>query len=89
MNEKKFVFVFLTAFIVVITSVAVFNYKVDSYCLFSRAYLLENALDDLLSGRMVSGISDVDRNVQKLIIEKMRNIPDTIVLGSSRSFLLA
>ena len=88
MNEKKFVFVFLTSFLVVITSVAVFNYKVDSYCLFSRSYLLENSLDDLLSGRMVSGISDVDRNVKKLIIEKMQNIPDTIVLGSSRSFLL-
>ena len=89
MKEKKFVFVFLTSFLLLITSVAAFNYKVDWYYLFSRSYLLENVANDLLSGKMLSGLRYCpDRYLEKLIIEKMKKIPDTIVLGSSQSFLL-
>lgn len=89
MHEKTFVFVFLISFLLFMSSIAAFNYKVDLYYLFSRSYLLENAVDDLLAGRIISGITNSsDRYLQKLIIEKMEKIPGTIVLGSSRSFLL-
>ena len=89
MNGKTFVFVYVTSFFLVIASIAAFNYKVDSHYLFSRSHLLEHAVDDLLSGRMLSGIRTVNnRYVHKRIIEKMQKIPNTIVLGSSRSFLL-
>ena len=89
MNEKAFVLVFLSAFLVLTASIAVFNYKVDLHCLFSRSYLLERAVDDLLDGKMVSGITNSsDRHLQKLLIEKIKKVPETITIGSSRSFLL-
>ena len=89
MNEKIFVFVFLSSFLVFTTAIAAFNYKVDVHYLFSRSYLLKKAVDDLLDGKMVSGITNSsDRYLQKLLIEKMEKIPETIILGSSRSFLL-
>lgn len=89
MNEKNFVFVYLTTFLLLVASIATLNYRLDSHYLFSRSHLLENAVDDLLSGRMIAGIRGVDnRYLQKRIIEKMKEIPDTIVIGSSRSVLL-
>jgi hypothetical protein len=51
--------------------------------------MLGNAVDDLLSGKMILGIEDIIyRNSQKLVIEKMKKSPYTILLGSSRSFLV-
>jgi hypothetical protein len=89
MNKKTFVFVYVTSFLLLIASIAAFNYKVDSHYLFSRSHLLGNAADALLSGRMLSGIRYVNnRYLHKLIIKKMQKIPNTIALGSSRSFLL-
>jgi hypothetical protein len=87
-DYKVFFFGALLSFLSIATCIALFNYSVDSAGAFhKRAYLLD-AVRDLVSGRMIAGLSDYDEGeFQRLIVER-NMIPDTICIGSSRSMNL-
>ena len=89
MQGRLFVFIFFSSFLLLITGISVFNYKMDSNHPYSRLQVLECASDDLLSGKIIAGIENYnDRYLQKLVIKKMKGVPDTIAIGSSRTMLL-
>ena len=90
MGEKTFISVFFLIVVFLIAGIATFNYTIDSNYLFSRLHILEKASDDLLSGKIVAGIqNNNDRYFQKLIIKKMKKIPDIVAIGSSRTLPLS
>jgi hypothetical protein len=61
----------------------------DINCKFARTHVLERIADDLLSGKTVSGNPVFEYRVfEKVIINKMKLIPHTIVLGASPTFVL-
>lgn len=84
---RKFVtrlLVFLLPYFFIYTVIAVINYKVDQACMFSRAWMLDTASDDLLSGKIIVAPANMNRrSLQNKIIKKMEKIPSTIVIGDS------
>jgi len=89
---KRFIIkllLFLIPYLIFYIVVIIINYKIDAYCIFSRAQVLERITDDLLSGKMIAGQPAFQfRPFQRLIIKKMKKIPSTIALGSSRTIQL-
>jgi hypothetical protein len=92
MRGKAFSTIYLFSFTLMIAGVTAFNYRVDAWYLFSRLNILEKVSDDLLAGKIIEAwtwrFELDDRYLQKIIIAKMKEIPDIIVLGSSRSMML-
>ena len=89
---RKFIIkllLFLLPYVIVYMTVAIFNFKVDANCIFSRVQVLERISDDLLSGKIVAGQPTFQlRLFQKLVIKKMKTVPHTIALGSSPTIVL-
>jgi len=86
MQSRTFVVAFFISFFLLTAALVLFNYSIDAPCLYSRVPVVENVINELLVGKIIAGQPAFQyRNVQKLIIEKRKEIPDTIVLGSSRS----
>ena len=85
---KKFI-IKLILFFLPFTIIPIINYTVDSYYLFGRSKQLEEIADILLSGKSITDLENFnDRYLQKQIINKMKNIPDVIALGSSQTMEL-
>ncbi len=89
---RKFIsklLLFLLPYLIFYMTIFIFNLKIDAYCIFARAHVLERITDDLLSGKIVSGRPSFQYRVfEKLIINKRKLIPHTIVLGASPTFVL-
>ena len=80
---------FLLPYLTFYSIIIIINYKIDAYCVFSRVQVLERITDHLLSGKIIAGQPAFQfRPFQKLIIKKMKKIPNTIALGSSRTIQL-
>jgi hypothetical protein len=89
MHDRSFVITFLTSFFLLLAGIALFNYTVDAACLYSRIQVLERITDDVLSGKIIAGNPVFQyRFFQRLVIEKRKDIPGTIVIGSSRSMVV-
>jgi hypothetical protein len=74
---------------VLLASVCLFNYTVDTVGVFRTSSGLLFAAKSLTCGRVVAGFRNIDeRQFQQLIIESDNREIDTIVLGSSRSMEL-
>jgi len=71
------------------TALSLFNYTIDSACMYSQAQVLERITDSVLSGKIIAGQPFFQfRLFQKLIIKKKKIPPHTIALGSSRTMEL-
>lgn len=89
MQDRSFVVAFFVSFLLVIGGISFFNYTIDSTCEYSRFQLLERLADDVLAGNIVAGEPFFQsRLFQKVIINKMKKIPHTIAIGSSRTMEL-
>lgn len=75
--------------IVIITSISIFNYKVDSLGLFSNKHYLTDVVKTLLKGNIIGGLQNYDdRLFQRLLIENINYKNDVIAMGSSRTMQL-
>ena len=89
MHNRSFVITFFTSFFLLLTGIALFNYTVDAACLYSRVRVLERITDEVLAGKIIAGHPVFQyRLFQRLVIEKRKDIPSTIAIGSSRSMVL-
>lgn len=85
---KKFI-IKLLLFSVPFLVIAIFNYKIDSYCCYSGRRLLDRASDDLLAGKILALYSNIDdRYLQRSIITKMKKNPGTIAVGGSTTMII-
>lgn len=89
-NYKKLTFMFLLLFSIELLLIAFFNYKVDSVGVFHKnTNELIKIADSIIKGKNIVGLSNYpEKELQKLIIKQNSEIPDAIVLGSSRSMLV-
>jgi len=89
---QKFIvklFLFVLPFGILYVAIAIFNYTVDATCMFSRAHIIERASDDVLSGKIVITPRNISHRLfQKKIIKKIKKVPSTIAIGSSRTITL-
>lgn len=86
MQGRNFVLTFFVSFFLLTAALSLFNYSIDAACLYSRIQVVERVINDLLAGKIIAGQPAFQyRYFQKLIIEKRKEIPDTIAIGSSRS----
>ena len=86
---KNWIKLFFISFMVSITSIIGFNFFVDSAGVFSNKSYLAKASEELLSGKMIAGLSDYDERLfHSLIIKKQKQKVDSIVLGSSRAMVI-
>ena len=90
MEYKKNTLIFLTSVITLLIIVATFNYNVDPAGLFRKTEYEYGIAKIMLEGKNVANLSDYDeRLVLKYFIQNINFQPNTIVLGSSRSLLIA
>lgn len=90
MEYKKNTLIFLTTVIILLTAVAIFNYNVDPAGMFRNDKYEYGVAKLLLKGKNVANLFDYDeRLLQKYFIQNINFKPDVIVLGSSRSLLVA
>jgi len=86
---KNWIRLFFVSFIVSMTSIALFNFFVDSAGIFGNKSYLAKVAEELVSGKMIAGLSDYNERVfQELIIKKSKKKNDMIILGSSRSMMI-
>jgi len=86
---KNWIRLFFVSFIVSMTSLALFNFFVDSAGVFGNKSYLAKASEELVSGKMIAGLSDYDERVfQELIIRNIKKDVDAIALGSSRAMMI-
>lgn len=89
MNYKKNSLIFLIAWFISMGLVIAFNYIIDPVGLYRPNGYEYGIAKILLSGKNVADVSDYDeRLMNKFYLEKMNYIPETIVLGSSRSLFI-
>jgi len=85
---KNWIQLFFISFILSIFFISLFNFLVDSAGIFGNKSYLAKASEDLISGKMVAGLSDYDERLfHSLIIKKQKKKVDSIVLGSSRAMV--
>jgi len=86
---KNWIRLFFVSFLVSIISISLFNFFIDSASVFGNKSYLSKAAEDLVSGKMIAGLSNYDERLfQLLIIKKNKRRVDTIVLGSSRAMVI-
>ena len=84
MRSRTFVVTFFISFLLLTAALSLFNYSIDAACLYSRTQVVKRVANDLLAGKTIAGQPAFQyRYFQKLIVEKRRGIPDTIVDGKS------
>lgn len=89
MNYKKSSIIFIIVLICCLLAVAIFNFIMDPANLFKASGYEYGIAKILLSGKNAANVGDYeDRLMNKFYIENMKYIPETIVLGSSRSFFI-
>jgi len=79
---------FFLLLIILITSISIFNFFIDSAGIFGNKSYLSKSATDLVSGKMIAGLTDYDERLfHSLIIKKDKQKVDTIILGSSRAMV--
>ncbi|MDD3324194.1 MAG: hypothetical protein PHN38_03625 [Sulfurospirillaceae bacterium] len=72
-----------------LAGIVFFNYKIDYAGFFNQKLYLVDVANEMINGNSVVGLKNYDEKLlQKIIINKFVQEPDTIVLGSSRSMLV-
>lgn len=90
MNYKKNSICIIISLVTCLLIVAAFNYIVDPAGLFRTTKYEYGIAKILLKGKNVANLSDYnERLLQKYLIENIKLKPETVVLGSSRSLLIA
>lgn len=85
----KKVFIKLLNFFPVLILLITVNFIVDPANLFS-AIFIEKVADNLLDGKNVIGMTNVDeRQLQKSIILRQEECPESIIIGSSRTITIS
>lgn len=89
-SYKKTIYIFFSVFISIMLVTIVFNYKVDSVGIFNKGLNeLKQITQYILDKKSLVGLKNYpEREFNKLIIQNTLQIPDVIVLGSSRSMLV-
>lgn len=89
MDYKKNSIIFLITLIFLLIVVGIFNYIVDPAGMFRTTKYEYGIAKIMLKNKNVANVSDCDgRLMNKFYLKKMNYIPDTIVLGSSRSLFI-
>lgn len=75
--------------IIIIFSIMMFNYKVDSLGIFGNSNFLSKAANSLTNGELIAGLKNYDERLfQELIIRNLKVKNDVIAIGSSRTMQL-
>lgn len=73
----------------IVSIVTIFNYRIDSLCLYGNSNYLSDVAKSLVNGQMIAGLKNYDERIlQKLVIQNLQTKNNVIVLGSSRSMKL-
>ncbi len=89
MKNKLFVINTLLFSLVLISAIAIFNYKFDNFGFFQKNNGILHSAKAIASKNNVAGLENYDeREFQKLVIENFLEYPETIVLGSSRAMMI-
>lgn len=85
MSCKKWLSIWVVAFIVMTAVAALFNYKVDSLGLVTDDGYLDKAAQDVASGKIVAGLKNFDERIfAKKVINRLDACPELVAIGSSR-----
>lgn len=89
MNNKKWVFSFILANFLLLSTVLSFNLYIDSLGLVSKNSYLDNAAKDLSRGKIIAGLKNFDERIfRKKTIENLNIDLEWIAVGSSRTMQL-
>ena len=88
-QNLQWIRLFFTSFFIPLSIIIIFNYKIDSMGLFGGSEKLRYVADAISEGEMVAGLRNYNERIfQQLIIQRQTQLPECIVLGSSRSMQL-
>jgi hypothetical protein len=88
-KNKKWLFSSFISIILIVVSISILNYKIDSLGLFGNTNYLVKAAQALTDGKMIAGLKNSDeRFFQELIIKNLKVKNDAIAIGSSRTMQL-
>lgn len=88
MKNKDFVkyVILLSGFLLICLSS--FNYNFDKLGLFQKKIVLKEAASKLVLGKNIAGLENYDeRLLQKYIVDEFQELPDCIIIGSSRTMM--
>ena len=95
MNGKKWIQIFIISTLIIISLLALFNYKIDSLKLVNKKGLInkngfiERSTTDLSNNKIIAGLGNYnERYFNRRMFEKFTENKDMLVLGASRSLLV-